>query len=251
VGIPIENDGVDLKAFEEALKHQAPRLFYAIADFQNPSGATTSAAKRERLVELTRQHGFWIVEDAPYRDLRYYGEPAPTMLSMAPDRVLQLSSFSKLLSPGIRTGYVVGPAEVVAKMTKVAEDTFITPVLPTQGIVYEYLRRGHLDQNLPRLRDLFRARLDATLASLARELPEATWMQPQGGYFVGVSLPGHIPSDVLLKRAAEAGLTLTDGDGFFPEKPTGTFVRIPFCGITPPEIQEGVARLAQVYRALR
>jgi len=251
VGIPLQNDGVDLDAFEQALRQEKPRLFYVIPDFQNPSGATTGLVKRRRLAELAEQHGFWLVEDVPYRLLRYYGEFEPTLLSMAPGRVLQLSSFSKLLSPGIRSGYVLGPAEVIARLAKVAEDTYITPVLPTQGIVYEYCRRGHLERNLPRLRDLYRPKLEATLAALARELPEAHWMQPDGGYYVGVNLPGDLGSQTLLKRAAEAGLVLTDGNGFFPEKPAAAFVRIPFCGITISEVEEGVARLARVYRELR
>mgnify|MGYP005850688787 CR=1 FL=1 len=250
VGIPLENDGVDLDAFEQALRSRRPRLFYVIADFQNPAGATTSAAKRRRLIELAEQHGFWIVEDAPYRDLRYYGEPQPPMASLSPPRVLQLSSFSKRISPGIRIGYLIAPPEVVSRLSKVAEDTYISPAMPTEGIVHEYCRRGYLERNIPRLRDLFRPKLDATLAALSRDLPEANWMRPEGGYFVGVNLPIDLPGKTLVAKAAEAGLALTDGDGFFPEKPAQTFVRIPFCGITVPEIEEGVARLAQVCREL-
>jgi len=250
VGIPLQNDGVDIAAFEQALRREVPRLVYIIADFQNPSGATTSATKRRRLVELAQEYDFWIIEDAPYRHLRYYGEPQPTLLSLGPQRVLQLSSFSKQISPGMRLGYVIAPAEIISRLARIAEDTYISPTMPSEGIVYEYCRRGYLERNLPRLLALYRPKLEATLASLRRELPEASFMTPEGGYFVGVNLPIAVSGKELAARAAKVSLVLTDGDGFFPEKPAQAFVRIPFCGITVPEIEEGVARLAQVYREL-
>ncbi len=248
VGIPLEADGVSIEALESALAVQKPKLFYIIGDFQNPAGVTTAAAKRRRIVELAERHGFWIVEDVPYRRLRYYGADEPTFHSLAPERVLQLSSFSKLLSPGMRAGYLLGPAAVVAQVAKVAENTYITPVLPTQGIIYEYCRRGLLEGNVARLRDLYRPKLDATLRTLAAELPGAQWAQPQGGYFVGVTLPAGIASPTLLAKAEEANLVLTDGDGFFPEPPARAFVRIPFSSLSVAEIAEGVARLGKIVR---
>lgn len=250
VGVPLESDGPSLAALEDALKSHRPKLLYVIPDFQNPAGVTASLAKRRRIAELSRQHGFWVVEDVPYRHLRYSGVEEPTIFSIAPERVLQLSSFSKLLSPGIRTGYLIGSAEVVARLAKVAEDAYITPVLPTQGIVYEFCRRGLVEPTIAQLKDLYRPRLAATLESLAVELPSADYSRPEGGYFVGVNLATSIPSATLLARAKEAGLILTNGDGFFVEPPVRTFVRIPFCGVSPAEIREGVARLAQVLRPL-
>ncbi len=249
VGIPLEADGVALDALEEALARHQPKLFYVIGDFQNPTGATTSAAKRRRIAELASARGFWIAEDVPYRQLRYSGADQPTFPSLAPERVLQLSSFSKVLSPGLRAGYLLAPAEVVARVARAAEDTYITPVLPAQGIVYEFCRRGLLEPNVARLRDLYRPKLEATLRALAAELPEAEWMRPEGGFFVGVNLPPGITTARLLARAREAGLVLTDGDGFFVEPPARTFVRIPFCSVSPTQIAEGVARLARVVRA--
>ena len=248
VGIPLAPDGVNLEALEAAVATHRPKLFYIIGDFQNPSGVTTVAAKRRHIAALAEKHGFWIIEDVPYRRLRYYGEEEPTFLSLAPGRVLQMSSFSKLLSPGMRTGYLLGPAEVVGRLAKVAEDTYITPVLPTQGIVYEYCRRGLLEPNIARLRDLYRPKLEATLAALAAELPGAEWATPEGGYFVGVTLPAGIDTPTLLAKAGEAGLVLTNGDGFFVEPPSRAFVRIPFCSLSPDEVAAGVARLGKIVR---
>lgn len=247
-GIPLEGDGLNVEALEQVAATQRPKVLYVIADFQNPAGVTTSAEKRRRIAELADKHGFWVIEDIPYRALRYSGQEQPTIRSIAPDRTLQLSSFSKLLSPGMRVGYLVGPAEVVAKVAKVAEDTYITPVLPAQGIVYEYCRRGLLDQNVARLRDLYRPKLEATAKALERELPGAVWARPEGGYFVGVTMPDTIDNASLLARAKEQNLVLTNGDGFFVEPPARAFVRIPFCSVTTEEIDEGIARLGRIVR---
>lgn len=246
VGIPLETDGVNLDALEAALAKYKPKLFYVIGDFQNPSGVTTTAAKRRRILELADKHDFYVVEDVPYRPLRYHGSEEPSFMSFNPERVLQLSSFSKLLSPGVRTGYLLGPREVVAMVAKVAEDTYITPVLPTQGMVYEYCRRGLLEPNIARLRELYRPKLDTTLGALAAHLPGAAYAMPEGGYFVGVTLPAGISSQTLMARAAEAGLVLTDGDGFFAERPERAFVRIPFCSLSLADIEEGIGRLGAI-----
>lgn len=248
VGIPLEADGLDVDALARVAAEQKPKVLYVIADFQNPAGVTTSAEKRRRIAELAETHGFWIIEDVPYRALRYRGQEQPTILSFAPARTLQLSSFSKLLSPGMRVGYLLGPAEVVAKVAKVAEDTYITPVLPAQGIVHEYIRRGLLEKNVARLRDLYRPKLEATVSALERELPGAEWARPEGGYFVGVTIPAGLDNATLLARAQAENLVLTNGNGFFAEPQEWAFVRIPFCSVSTEEIGEGIARLGRIAR---
>ena len=220
-----------------------------ISDFQNPAGVTTAAAKRRAIGALAERYGFWIIEDVPYRRLRYRGEEQPTILSLAPSRTLQLSSFSKLLSPGLRTGYLLGPTAVLNEVAKVAEDAYISPALPTEGIVYEYCRRGLLERNVERLRALYRPKLEATLAALERELPAAEFARPEGGYFVGVTMPEGLTMTDLMAAAARVNLTLTNGDGFFTTPPARTFVRIPFCSLSVADIAEGVGRLGQIVRA--
>lgn len=247
VGIPLERDGVNLEALEAELERGAPALMYVIADFQNPMGITASLKKRERLAALAEEYDFWIVEDAPYRKLRYWGEDVPSIWSLSPGRVLHMSSFSKLLSPGLRLGYVVAPAEVVAALSRWSIDSYIGPVLPTQGMVYEYCRRGLLKSNIEHLKETYRPRLEAILAALDEHIPQVTWTRPEGGFFVSGILPeGNNVAD-LQKRAEGAGLKLADGRGFFPHPADGgRFLRIPFCSLTPEEIKEGVSRLAQL-----
>jgi DNA-binding transcriptional MocR family regulator len=247
VGIPLEDDGLNVRALEEELKQGAPALMYVITDFQNPMGVTTSLEKRRRLVALAEEYGFWIVEDAPYRRLRYWGDDVPSLWSLAPDRVLHMSSFSKVLSPGLRLGYVVGPAEVIEALSEWALDTYIGPVLPTQGMVYEYCRRGLLEPNIERLKELYRPRLKAILSALDRHIPQATWTRPEGGFFVSGTLPEGSDIVDLRERARGAGLKLSDGRGFFPNSADGNrFLRIPFCSLTPEEIEEGISRLARL-----
>jgi 2-aminoadipate transaminase len=247
VGIPLEKDGVSLEALEAALDDGAPSLMYVIADFQNPMGVTTSLEKRSRLAELAQEHGFWIVEDAPYRRLRYHGEDVPSLWSLAPDRVLHMSSFSKILAPGLRLGYMIGPEGVIADLSEWAVDSQIGPVLPTQGMVYEYCRRGLLDGNIEYLKNVYRPRLNAVLAALDEKIPEAEWTRPEGGFFVSGFLPEGMRIVALQEQAQEARLRLSDGRGFFPIPSDGNrFLRIPFCSLTEDEIEEGVSRLASL-----
>ena len=247
VGIPMEEDGLNLAVLEDEVKRGVPALVYLITDFQNPLGITTGLEKRRRLIALAEEHGFWIVEDAPYRALRYWGEEVPAMRSLAPARVLHMSSFSKVLAPGVRLGYLVGPADVVADLSAWAINTYIGPVFPTQGMVYEYCRQGLLAPNVERLKKVYRPRLQAVVSALENHLPQATWTRPEGGFFVAGTLPEGCDVMSLRARAAEAGLKLTDGRGFFPNPADGNrFLRIPFCSLTPEEIEEAVARLARL-----
>ena len=247
VGIPVEEDGLDMTVLEEELKQGPPALTYLITDFHNPTGITTSLEKRRRLAALAEGYGFWIAEDSPYRALRYGGHDVPTLWSLVPERVLHMSSFSKVLAPGLRLGYAVGSVEAIATLVKWAVDTYIGPVLPTQGMVYEYCRRGLLKPNVERLKDVYRPRLQATLAALEKHLPQTTWPRPEGGFFVGVTLPEGSDMASLLAQAGKAGLKLSDGRGFFPNPADGNrFLRIPFCGVTPEEIEEGMSRLARI-----
>lgn len=249
-GIPLEADGPDLDALEAALSRGVPKLFYTIADFQNPSGATASLAKRRRIAELAERHGFWIVEDAPYRPLRYRGEGLPTLFELAPARTLQMSSFTKQISPGVRVGYVVGDAAPLAKLAGAAEDTYITPNLIGEATVWEFCRRGWLEPQLERLRALYGPRLEAIGTALRTHLPDATWIEPDGGFFLSVSLPEGMSAPVVRERAAALGVTLSDGRGFFPDPADGErFIRLPFCALSPEEIDEGVRRLAAAVAA--
>jgi 2-aminoadipate transaminase len=250
VGIPLEADGPNLEALERALATEVPKFFYVIPDFQNPAGATCSGLKRRRLVELAVRHGFLLVEDAPYRLLRYRGQEEPTLYSLAPEHTLHMSSFTKLIAPGVRTGFMIGDASLIARLAKVAEDTYISPGYVAQGITYEWCRRGLLFPQIERLKQLYAPRLDACLAGLDRHLPEAAATRPDGGFFISLTLPERAPTAAVRAQAAIRGLNLTDGLAFFPEGGGERFLRLPFCALSPSQIDEGLRRLAESVRAV-
>jgi DNA-binding transcriptional MocR family regulator len=247
-GVPLQADGPDIEVLEKMLAQRVPKLFYVIPDFQNPSGATCSAAKRRRLIELAEKHGVLLLEDAPYRLLRYRGQDEATLYSLAPHRVLHMSSFTKVIAPGVRTGFMLGDPAALAKIGKVAEDTYISPGYFAQGVTAEWLAAGKLEPQIQRLKQLYAPRLDATLTALDRHMPDAVATRPDGGFFLSVTLPQGASTTALRAAAAKHNLNLADGLAFFPNGGGERFLRLPFCALTPAQIDEGVQRLAIALR---
>jgi DNA-binding transcriptional MocR family regulator len=251
VGIPLEADGPNIEALEAALDQQVPKFFYVIPDFQNPSGATCSGEKRQKLVDLANRYGFWLVEDAPYRPLRFRGEDQPSLFDLDPERTLHMLSFSKLIGPGPRVGILYGQADLLQKVAKVAEDTYITPSLLAHGIVYEFCRADKLPGQINKLRALYAPRLQACLDALDKHLPEAETTRPDGGFFLSVTLPPGTTTTQVLEKAKAHALNLASGHAFFPDGGGERFLRLPYCALSPEEINEGIGRLATVVRGLR
>jgi 2-aminoadipate transaminase len=250
-GIPLENDGPNIGALEAALKKRVPKFFYVIADFQNPAGATCSRAKRQQIAELARRYDFVILEDAPYRMLRYQGMEEPTIYSFAPDRTLHMSSFTKLIAPGVRVGLMFGDAGRIAQIAKVAEDTYISPGYFAHGVTWEWCRRGLLGPQVERLKALYAPRLKACLDAIERHMPDAKATRPEGGFFISLTLPeGTFTTDVR-NAAAKRNLNLADGLAFFPNGGGERFIRLPFCALSPAQIEEGVRRLAESVKEAR
>ncbi len=251
VGIPGAADGPNLAALESELKKRVPKFFYISPDFQNPSGAMHSHEKRKRVVELAEQYNFLLVEDAPYRWLRYRGQDEPTLFELAPHRVLHMSSFTKIIAPGVRMGYMLGEADVLAKIAKIAEDTYISPVYVAHGIAYEWCRRGHLPDQIEKLKKLYAPRLDACLAAIDRYMPDAQATRPDGGFFISVTLPEGVLTTAVRTAAAKRNLNLADGLAFFPNGGGERFLRLPFCALTPEQIDDGIRRLADSVNEVR
>lgn len=251
IGITLEADGPNIEALESALKKRVPKFFYIIPDFQNPSGATCSVAKRRRVVALSEQYGFTLLEDAPYRPLRYRGTAEPTLFSMAPERVLHMSSFTKLIAPGVRAGFMMGKADTLAKIAKVAEDTYISPGYFAHGVTYEWCRRGLLPPQIEKLKALYAPRLDACLAALDKHMPDAKPTRPDGGFFLSLTLPEGARTADVRAAATKRNLNLADGMAFFPSGGGEHFLRLPYCALTPAEIEEGIRRLADTVKEVR
>ncbi|HEY2536123.1 MAG TPA: PLP-dependent aminotransferase family protein [Solirubrobacteraceae bacterium] len=250
--VQLETDGIDTVALARLLEGPAgaqPKLAHVIPNFQNPAGYTLSAAKRRALLELAARYGFVVFEDDPYVELRFAGEPIATMLSMDPERVVYASSFSKTVCPGIRVGYLVGPRDLIASIAALATNTYISPSMIAQAIVYEFCASGAIERSIATVKSALAQRVDTLAQALRRELPEAEFVPPQGGYFMWVTLPPGTDVATLFKLAAERGVAFVKGTDFLLEGGENT-LRLAYSGVTPEQIDEGVARLAAAYRSL-
>jgi DNA-binding transcriptional MocR family regulator len=249
--VELEPDGIDVDGVATLIDGGvAPKLAHIIPNFQNPAGYTLSAPKREALLALARDHGFTIFEDDPYVSIRFAGDPLPTMLSLDRDEtVVYASSFSKTVCPGIRVGYLVGPAELIARIVKRATSTYISPNMVAQAIVHEFCQSGALQRSIETVRTNLKARVDALVAALERDLPDARFVAPEGGYFMWVELPEGTDVDKLFAAAGERGVTFVKGSDFLLEG-GGNTLRLAYSGVTPEQIDEGVGRLAEAYNSL-
>ena len=241
--IAMDDEGLDLEALAQVLDTGGkPAFLYTIPTFQNPSGRTLSAERRHRLAELAREHELLVLEDDPYGLVRFDGDAPPSLFELeGGTRVAYSSSFSKTIAPGLRVGYFVLPLALERELEALATSTYITPVLLGQATVFEFLRRGNFESNLERVSSLLRARRDAMLEALERELPDARWSRPEGGYFVWLELPEGADAGALLERATAAGVTFVPGADFGGAPNTA---RLAFSFVSPDEIREGVRRLA-------
>lgn len=249
-GVELEEDGINLEQLKLILEKKNPVALYTISDFQNPTGTTTSKQKRRTIVKLAERHNFEIIEDSPYRRLRYEGEEVPTFVSFNRKVVSQISSFSKLVCPGIRIGWLVGRREIARELAGYAEDTYISPNQLSQGIVQWLIREGWLDRRVEELKNLYRPRLKAALTSLESYFPEAHWVETEGGFFIGLWLPEPGKAEDFYRHAEKSGLVFSLPGGFFPEKGGEDFVRIPFPALTESELEEGIAKIAEIWHEI-
>jgi DNA-binding transcriptional MocR family regulator len=249
--VELQPDGIDTAALARLLGggRARPKLAHIIPNFQNPAGYTLSLAKRQALLALAAQYGFPVFEDDPYVALRFSGESLPTMLSMDPEHVIYASSFSKTICPGIRVGYLVGPPEDIEAIARLATNTYISPNMVSQSIVYEFCASGAIERSIERVRTALAKRALTLSEALRRDLPDAEFVQPDGGYFMWVTLPPGTDVDSLHHRAAELGVSFVKGSDFLLDGGQNT-LRLAYSGVTPEQIDEGITRLAAAYRSL-
>ncbi len=227
------------------------KLAHIIPNFHNPAGCSLSAAKRERLVELAADHGFWIFEDDPYRLISFGAEVPPTMLSLdQAGRVIHASSFSKTVSPGVRAGYLAGPADEIATLAKRGSEHYISPNMLAESVVLELCRSGALARNISSVNEALAARRDALVAALRDRLPDAEFVVPEGGYFLWIDLPGDYDTVAALRAAPEHGVSFVAGPDFLLEG-GGSSLRLSFASVPADRIAEGVDRLAAALGSVR
>jgi 2-aminoadipate transaminase len=238
--LTIANDEEGPRAAEFERVAEAAFL-YLVPNFQNPTGRCISAGRRE----LLATSGLHLYEDNPYGELWYDAEPPPPIASLAPERTIYAGSFSKVLSPGLRVGYLACPEELFDKLLEAKQaDDLHTPML-NQRIVYQVVKDGFLDSHLPKVRQRYRQQRDAMAAALTAHLPaECRWQKPAGGMFFWVELPERCNTDELLPKAIEAGVVFVPGSAFLVGEPRRNTLRLSFVTSTAAEIEQGVAILA-------
>jgi 2-aminoadipate transaminase len=257
IGVDIEEDGSDVVAMRQKLEEltatgDLPKFIYVVPDFQNPSGITISLAKREALLDLSYDFDVPIIEDSPYRDLRYRGETIPALYSLdqqrGGDHVIGLYTFSKLFCPGMRVGFNIGPAEVVTRMTHIKEGATLNTPKWNQDMCAAFLTEWDLERHLENCRSYYREKLDVFLRTMAEHFPPesgVTWTVPEGGLFLWVTVPEHIDTDELFFEAIEHKVAFVPGAQFYGDKPERNHMRINFSFVSKEDLAEAVKRLAE------
>ena len=240
-----------VQVIEQALSEgKRIKFLYMIPDFQNPSGESLTLEERKMLVELARRYGFLIVEDSPYRELRYEGEDIPTMYSIDPDIVIHLGSFSKIFAPGFRLGWAIAHPEILDNIYVCKQSLDLCPPVFDQYVAAEFLRSGSLDANLSKSIELYKGKRDLLLSLLEKHMPqEVHWTHPQGGLFLFLTMPGDFDAVKFYDTALDAGVAYVAGEFFHPDGSGKNTMRMNFSFMTEEKITEGVQLLARLLRA--
>jgi len=251
VPVPTDDGGLIPEALTPELAGGG-RFLYALPNFQNPTGRTLDRARREALVLRAAQLGLPIVEDDPYGELRYAGTPQPGLLALAGQcgaNIIRLGSFSKVLAPGLRLGYIAAARHIIQKLVQAKQATDLhTPTL-TQMAVYDIVKDGFLARHLPTVREIYRVQGRAMLEAMAREFPaSARWTRPEGGMFLWVTLPAHFDSEALLAQAIEHNVAFVPGAPFYAAAPSRNTLRLSFATVPEDKIRAGIAVLGQLIR---
>ncbi|MDQ3729751.1 MAG: PLP-dependent aminotransferase family protein [Actinomycetota bacterium] len=251
VPVPLEEDGIDMEAFEAALSSGPVKFAHVIPNFHNPAGCTLSPEKRQRLVELSAEHDFIIFEDDPYRLIRFGETEHETMLSLDDaGKVIHASSFSKTVSPGVRVGYLAGEEGAIGRLAKRAGETYISPNMLAESIVFSLCESGGLERNVEFVNGALRDRRDALVEALGESIPEADFVVPEGGYFLWLTLNDDIETPKILEAAKDEGVAFVAGPDFLIEGGLNA-LRLSFASVPAERVAEGVARIARALESVR
>jgi len=244
--VPLDADGLDVDAIAALLERGLrPKILYTIPDHQNPAGVTLAAERRSALVELARHYGFLLVEDVAYRELTFDGTPPPSLWSLAPDVVVQAGTTSKTFFPGVRLGWAVGPADVVAQLVSAKQNTDQCSGALGQRLYEKYVRRGWIDEQLRASRALYAQKCELLLEALAQFMPAGVaWTTPRGGFFSWLTLP--VDATELARRAAEQNVGVVPGALFYADGSGTDKLRLSFSMVDESAIASGIERLASL-----
>lgn len=250
--VSMQPDGIDVEELRKLLESGVrPKLAHIIPNYQNPAGVTLPLEKRRALLDLAAEYQFTIFEDDPYAEVRFRGPRQPSMLSLdTRGSVVHASSFTKTVCPGVRVGYLIGPAQLIAEIAKAATGTYISPGMVAQGIVYQFCISGDIERSIQTVREALAERARLLAAELRAQIPGVRFTEPDGGYFLWVDLPEDVEVDKVLPAAAERGVAVVKGSDFLLQGGEHS-LRLAYSAVTTDQIPEGVRRLAAAIAAVR
>lgn len=248
--VPLLDDGADTTILEKILEEEDIKLFYTVSSFQNPTGITYSESKREKVAEIMAEHETILVEDNPYGEIRFMGEDIPPIKSHLPDSIL-FGTFSKIVSPGMRMGWIVAPPEIMDKLITAKQASDLHSNYFTQRVVYQYLQDNNVDQHIQSIKQLYKSQRDQMVHSIRKYLPEGVkHTSPQGGMFLWVTLPEGTSAMELFELAMEENVAFVPGETFYTEDPEKNTMRLNFSNSSVEEIEEGIKRLGNAIKKL-
>ncbi|GIF43226.1 aminotransferase-like domain-containing protein [Actinoplanes xinjiangensis] len=250
--VTVQPDGIDTDELRALLESGVrPKLAHIIPNYQNPAGVTLSDEKRRALLALAEQYEFLIFEDDPYVDIRFRGEPLPSMLSLDTENlVVHASSFTKTVCPGVRVGYLVGPAALIDAIAKKATNLYISPGMVSEAIVHQFCVSGDIEKSVRTVSAALGERARVLAESIRKHIPGATFTEPDGGYFLWVDLPSDVDVDKLFPAAMKKGVAVVKGSDFLLEGGHSS-LRLAYSAVTVDQIDEGVRRLAEAIEEVR
>lgn len=248
--LPLEEDGVNINSLEMALDKFHPKLFYAVPNFQNPTGISYSLKRRKEVAQVLNDHQTVFVEDNPYGEIRFMGEDHPPVKAFLDESVL-LGSFSKIVSPGIRLGWITTPGEVMDKLVTAKQASDLHSSLLSQMIVHRYLSEYDVEAHLMKIRRMYKRQRDLMVTLIQEEFPEdVKYTKPEGGMFLWVTLPEGMSSLELFELALKKKVAFVPGQAFYAEKPQHNTLRMNFSNSSEEKIEEGIKRLGEVIKKL-
>jgi len=249
VSVKTDDSGILPDDLEYKIREHKPVFLYLVPNFQNPSGITMSKSRREAVVALAKKYDLPIIDDNPYGELRYSGQPVPSLKVMGGEHVIQLGTFSKIISPGLRVGWIAADVEFIGICEKMKQACDLHSTTFSQYVVYEFAKDGALEEHIEKIKRAYGIRRDVMIDALRKNFDSSTtWTEPDGGLFLWVKLRDGISASKLLPLALKTGFAYVPGKYFFSQRPDDSTLRLNFCNATEDNIAEGIRRLAKVVK---
>lgn len=255
IGVPQDDEGMSATVLRQKLlelksKGEEPKFIYIVPDFQNPAGMTMSVKRRKEIIEISHEFNVLILEDSPYRELRFEGKPVPSIYSLDDqDQIILLGTFSKILAPGFRIGWVIAHPDIINKLVVAKQSTDLCSSAFSQRILGRFLEKGYLEKNIEKIKKMYHKKRDLMVESFEKYMPEGvSWTTPEGGLFLLVTVPDYIDTDKLFERALKYNVAFVIGSAFYCDNSGHNTMRINFSYPSEEQIKIGVPRLAQAIK---